>query len=282
MTSEVDIAKLALSHLGDRYDLTALTDSTPEAEQINLVFDSVRDNLLREHPWKFAVRNIHPTALDDDSVVTISGATQANPVVVTTTSSHGLSDGDTVFISGVVGMTELNGLGYTVANKTGTTFELQDTTPTDVDGTSYGAYTSGGTVYEGKVPGNWSYMFTYPSDCLKVLDVVNPMGEDYDPLFFDVGLNSAFTKVLMCNEEEPEFRYIYRVTDPTLFGASFSEALAVKIAARVCVALTGDSRFMSSLVSLSGMMVEEAKSQDGNEGVGPSISKGPDWLQARL
>ena len=48
---------------------------------------------------------------------TISGATQANPCVVTAT-SHGFSNGDEIYIASVVGMTELNGKYYKVKNKT--------------------------------------------------------------------------------------------------------------------------------------------------------------------
>jgi len=83
--------------------------------------------------------------LDTGAAETISGATQANPVVVTAT-AHGLSNGDEVFISGVVGMTELNGRSFRVANVATNTFELQTLGGTDVDGTSYAAYSSGGTA----------------------------------------------------------------------------------------------------------------------------------------
>lgn len=73
--------------------------------------------------------------------VAISGATQANPVVVTTGAAHGYANGDEVYIDSVVGMTELNQKRYIVANKTANTFELQG-----VDGLGYTAYVSGGTV----------------------------------------------------------------------------------------------------------------------------------------
>ena len=48
---------------------------------------------------------------------TITGITQANPAVVTAT-SHGYSNGDEVLISGVSGMTEVNGKRFLVADKT--------------------------------------------------------------------------------------------------------------------------------------------------------------------
>ena len=73
---------------------------------------------------------------------TISGATAANPVVITAT-SHPFSDSDTIKIKDVVGMTELNGRTFTVANSTSNTFELSG-----VDGTSYTAYSSGGEAFE--------------------------------------------------------------------------------------------------------------------------------------
>ena len=68
----------------------------------------------------------------------ISGATLADPVVVTAT-SHGFVNGDVVYITDVVGMRELNTNIYKVANKTDHTFELEN-----IDGTTYTAYVSGG------------------------------------------------------------------------------------------------------------------------------------------
>jgi hypothetical protein len=74
---------------------------------------------------------------------TITGITQANPGVVTS-SSHGFSNGDTVVISGVVGMTQVNGKRFKVANVATNTFELQDIDGNNVNTSSYTAYSSGG------------------------------------------------------------------------------------------------------------------------------------------
>lgn len=71
---------------------------------------------------------------------TISAATAANPVVITA-AAHGLTDGDEIGIFGVAGMVELNGNGYTVANKTDDTFELSG-----INGTGYTTYTSAGDI----------------------------------------------------------------------------------------------------------------------------------------
>lgn len=69
----------------------------------------------------------------------VTGATQANPVVITST-AHGLVNGNRVRLQSLGGMTEVNDLIFTVANVTANTFELSGE-----DGTGHTAYTSGGT-----------------------------------------------------------------------------------------------------------------------------------------
>lgn len=70
----------------------------------------------------------------------ITGATLANPCVVTS-AAHGYSNGDEVFINGVVGTTELNNRFFNIANVTTDTFEL-----VGLNSSAYTAYVSGGTV----------------------------------------------------------------------------------------------------------------------------------------
>lgn len=79
-----------------------------------------------------------------ESTNTITGATAADPVVLTVNNSY--SSGDEIYVAAVAGMTELNGKYYLVANVSGTTVELQDIDGTNIDGSAYTAYTSGGTT----------------------------------------------------------------------------------------------------------------------------------------
>lgn len=69
----------------------------------------------------------------------ITGATQANPVVVTCP-NHGFINGQDIKIVGVAGMTNLNGNVYVA------TLIDKDRFSLGVDGTAYGAYTSGGSA----------------------------------------------------------------------------------------------------------------------------------------
>jgi Flp pilus assembly protein TadG len=70
----------------------------------------------------------------------ISGASKTSPVTITS-SSHGFSNGDRVWISGVSGMTQLNSKVYTVSSANTNSFSLLG-----VNGTSYSTYSSGGII----------------------------------------------------------------------------------------------------------------------------------------
>lgn len=76
--------------------------------------------------------------LSYDSPILITGTTNAIHCVITAL-SHGFSNGDKVRIDGVLGMTELNGNIYTVADSAPNTFELLD-----IDSTDFGTFVSSG------------------------------------------------------------------------------------------------------------------------------------------
>ena len=76
-----------------------------------------------------------------DAPKTITGATNATPVVVTV-AAHGYETGDTVFITGVGGNTATNGYRIAVV-LTVNTFSITDLSGVNVAGN--GAYTTGGT-----------------------------------------------------------------------------------------------------------------------------------------
>lgn len=84
----------------------------------------------------------------------ITGITKASPGVITSV-GHGFSNGDEIYIDAVVGMTELNGNFYLVANKTVNTFELTDIDGNAISTAAMTAYSSGGTaarIYEVTTP----------------------------------------------------------------------------------------------------------------------------------
>lgn len=74
----------------------------------------------------------------------ITGITQ--PAGVITSAAHGYTNGDWVFISGVGGMTELNGRYAVVSDSAANTFRIKDFAGNYITTDGYGAYTTGGTA----------------------------------------------------------------------------------------------------------------------------------------
>lgn len=70
----------------------------------------------------------------------ITGATKANPVVLTIT-SHGYANGTVLQVTGVTGMTELNSKVGVVTSLSANSVSLKG-----IDSTNYSTYTSGGTA----------------------------------------------------------------------------------------------------------------------------------------
>jgi hypothetical protein len=136
------------------YDRTATADNAGFAVS-NMEIQSIMDSdLIVEADiiaglWDYAQVEMRYVNWYDRRVLHISAVSKASSGVVTTHEVHGLSTGDTVTISGVGGMTELNGNTYTVTVISTTTFSI------GVNTTLYTSYVAQGEV---RIPEtSWGY-----------------------------------------------------------------------------------------------------------------------------
>lgn len=83
------------------------------------------------------------TATEPTATVNVTAATNATPIVITTSAAHGWSTGDEIELASVGGNTNANGYRRITVTST-TQFSLQDLFGNNVAGN--GAYTSGGTA----------------------------------------------------------------------------------------------------------------------------------------
>ena len=83
----------------------------------------------------------------NSATVSVTAATQANPCVITTSTSHGFETGECVTFTSLGGMTQLNGNRYFIVKLNDTSFSLRDEAYRDLDSTSYSTYTSGCLLY---------------------------------------------------------------------------------------------------------------------------------------
>lgn len=197
MASKVQIAKLALQHIGDRYDISDITEATPEAEQVNLLFDDTRDALLRQHPWAFATKYTSPAALT------------------------------------------------------------------------------------GTAPGHWEYMFLYPTDCIRMLGVINPLGKDQPHVKFEVARNASGKRVILSDIQKPEIFYTARIEDTTDYDPEFVMAFSYVLAARLVMPLVGERSIAADLYQQAQAVLNSAWETDSNEGIEEAIPDA-DWIRARV
>lgn len=104
----------------------------------NTLYDKALQKFL-EGGIAWGTADIKAVLVDlNDYALLISAATNAAPIVITTSAAHGLSTGDRVAISNVAGNTAANG-NWTVSVVNSTQFSLDGST-------GNGSYTSGGYV----------------------------------------------------------------------------------------------------------------------------------------
>lgn len=118
-------------------------DSSKVVKFIPFVFNADQTYLLEFGNLYMRVHRNGAQVLESDKNIT--AITNANPGVLTST-AHGFSNGDEIYISTITGAigTYLNNRNFKVAGVTANTFTLTYMDGTAVDTTSLGAYASGG------------------------------------------------------------------------------------------------------------------------------------------
>jgi hypothetical protein len=130
-----------------------VSDSSAVTRLIPFIFNADQTYILEF--GNLYMRVIKDGVPQREAAKTITGITQANPGVVTTSGAHSYSNGDEVYLADIVGMTELNKRNFKVANVTATTYELQDMDSANFDTSALTAYASAGTsakIYEIATP----------------------------------------------------------------------------------------------------------------------------------
>jgi len=176
----------------------------------------------------------------------ITGITQANPAVVTYSGADNFTNGAEVLIAGVVGMTEVNGKYFTIANvNTGAnTFELSG-----IDSTGYTAYTSGGTaaqVYEVTSPYLQADLFDsngiFQIHKLQSADVLYLFHGSYKPRALARTSDNSWAINTLVLEDGPYLDTNTTSTTLTLSGTSGS----VTVTASSTTGINGGSGFVTT------------------------------------
>jgi hypothetical protein len=139
---QVDYRGGASTRAGTQFCARA-KDSSHAVRMVGFQFNTLQTYALEfGHLYMRVYINAAPVL---EPTFNISAVTQANPAQVTAV-GHNFVNGDTVFITGVAGMTQINGKTFLVTGVAGNNFTLTDLDGVNVDSTAWGAWTAGGTV----------------------------------------------------------------------------------------------------------------------------------------
>ena len=126
---------------------------------------------IRSADWS-VVTTTGVVTFSADQTKSITGITQAAQAVITVGAAHGLVAGQSVQVSGVVGMTQINTLRALITTADATTITVA------INSGAYSAYTSGGVVHTRPQVGETvtaGFEFDFPVRFASSL----PIGQDY-------------------------------------------------------------------------------------------------------
>ena len=216
-TIQVDIINSALAEFGATR-IASLTEDTVERITATDIFAEVRDRLLADYSWNFAIKrkSLTPAAEQTPTSITYSGTT-----ATVNLTAHGYSADMFVRIAGA-NQDPYNGDWLVASASTNSFTYVMDDTPTA---------NASGTLTVEQVPGfEYDYLYTLPSDNLRILEL-------YEPADLKYVIESNY---LMCDEDEKIWiKYIKQVTDYTLWPPPARKCLALALAVKMSPKLRG-------------------------------------------
>lgn len=117
----------------------------------------------------------------------------------------------------------------------------------------------------------WSIRYTYPADALRIWGLVqDPAEVPRQPFYVASNMGTEGT-VVFTNQEASWLRYTRRLTDPTFFPEDFMEAFTFRLAARMALPLTRDTKHLGNFIKVAEGLIAAAQVVDANEG-------GPEYM----
>ena len=132
----------------------------------------------------------------------------------------------------------------------------------------------------------YAYQYALPTNpyCLRVLEFSNgTLSYPQDNITNNSG-GPVFViegRKLLTDEAVARIKYIGRITDPQQYDVSLVEALAARLAAEVCYAITGSTSMVQIQTSLYEAKINEARFNDATEGATQRL-EASDFIESRF
>lgn len=134
----------------------------------------------------------------------------------------------------------------------------------------------------GDPPTNWIYKYAYPTDCVKVRNIIvegdrMPAAAYRYP--FQIAEDNG-VKVILCDVENAEIEYTKRITDVSLYTTEFIDVFAWALAAEIMMPLTADYNRFKVAQQMLNTTMSIAKGMNSNE-MGEEVPKESEFITAR-
>jgi len=281
MATQIQIVNRALSRLGIKKQLTALTGTTVEEEQATLFWAPTVENLLESFDhWGFAHRLSELSTFPVTASTVLQTGTGTGTVAVGPSGTTGTMD--VVLVIGFNGVAKTvkasinGGLTYGTAGVSPfpTTCDLATLGVTLPTGALVSLVTTGAastwvaadtyafTVSDG-TRDDWGYQFSMPPDCLKIHGLIDDSRQvaAEDRTAFSHGV-VAGSQIIWMDVEKPTIKYTAKLsaaTDAPLYPPLFADAVAWTLAAEMALPLKVDARIAAGLAVQAARAVDRAQ-----------------------
>jgi len=249
VSTALDIANIALQRLGQP-TISTLTEASRDAAICNELYSQNRDYCFMLFDWDCLT---HRQVLSRSGKVAITGVTAVSPVEVGC-ATHTFTTYELVGIESVTGMTNLNGNTYRVYSYSSVVIILYNLDGSAVDATGYTAWVSGGYVYRDPTA-NWAYCYDLPTDCLKVIRILDSYGGQDDSYTWMKERSFIFTDV-----ENALVKYIKKEEDASLYDSDLVEVIASRLAWYISMRIHSDE-------SIRNMMYQDMNAAIGRAAI---------------
>jgi len=132
----------------------------------------------------------------------------------------------------------------------------------------------------------YTYQYTLPTNpyCLRVLEFSNgTLSYPQDNMTSNTGgpVYVIEGRKLLTDEGTARIKYVGRVTDPQQYDASLVEALAARLSAEICYAITGSTSMVQIQTQLYEAKINEARFNDATEGATQRL-EASDFIESRF
>jgi hypothetical protein len=137
----------------------------------------------------------------------------------------------------------------------------------------------------------FTYQHALPTDCLKVIrtsweadGTVGTAIYGFPGIAGTANMIATYRiegRFLLCNESVARIEYVARITDTSQFDDGFTDCLAQRLAAEICMALTDNQAAAKTMWDIYTAKLADAKTSGAQEGTPREIVDLSGWISAR-